>query len=98
MKGFKKEWKVYGADGHRQRESFADSFSFNTMNGAFIMVRNYDMTGTHEFTKVIILAKTEKLCNEEFEAQLTDGVFENSKTGKIEVTKATTTILLNRKE
>lgn len=56
------------------------------------------MTGTHEYSKVIILAKNEKLCNEEFEVQLTDGVFENSKTGKIEVAKATTTILLNRKE
>ena len=92
MQGFKKEWKVYGADVHRQRESFADSFAFNTTNGAFIMIWNYDMTGTHEYTKVIILAKNEKLCNEEFEVQLTDGVFENSKTGKIEVTKAITTI------
>lgn len=95
MIGFRKEWKVYGMDGHRQRESFADSFSFNTMNGAFIMVRNNDMTGTHEYTKVIVLAKNEKLCDEEFEAQLTDGIFENSKTGKIEVTKKHTTILLN---
>ena len=97
MLGFKKEWKVYGVDGHRQRESFTDSFSFNTMNGAFIMVWNYDMTGTHEYTKVIVLAKNEKLCDEEFEAQLTDGIFENSKTGKIEVSKKTRTILLNNK-
>ena len=96
MRGFRKEWHVYGADGHRQRESFADSFSFNTMNGAYIMIRNYDMTGTHEFTKVIVLAKNEKLCDEEFETQLTDGVFENSRTGKIEVIKAATTILLNK--
>ena len=96
MVGFKKEWKVYGADGHRQRESFADSFSFNTINGACIMIRNYDMTGTHEYTKVIVLSKNEKLCDEEFEAQLTDGIFENSKIGKIEVVKATTTLLLNK--
>ena len=97
MRGFRKEWNVYGADGHRQRESFADSFSFNTINGACIMIRNYDMTGTHEYTKVIVLAKNEKSCDEEFEAQLTDGVFENSRTGKIEVTKKHTTILLNNK-
>ena len=97
MIGFRKEWKVYGADGHRQRESFADSFSFNTMNGASIMIRNYDMTDTHEYTTVIVLAKNERLCDEEFEVQLTDGVFENSRTGKIEVVKAGTTILLNNK-
>ena len=96
MIGFRKEWNVYGVDGHRQRESFADSFSFNTINGACIMVRNYDMTGTHEYTKVIVLAKNEKLCDEDFEAQLTDGIFENSKTGKIEVVKSSTTILLNK--
>ena len=96
MIGFRKEWNVYGADGHRQRESFSDSFSFNTINGACIMVRNYDMTGTHEYTKVIVLAKNEKLCDEDFEAQLTDGIFENSITGKIEVVKATTTLLLNK--
>ena len=97
MKGFRKEWKVYGADGQRQRESFADSFSFNTMNNAFIMIRNYDMTGTHEYTEVIVLAKNERLCDEEFEAQLTDGVFENSRTGKIEAVKSETTILLNNR-
>ena len=95
MKGFRKEYKVYGADGHRQRESFADSFSFKTLNGAFIMIRNSDMTGTHEYSQVIVLSKNEKSCDEEFEAQLTDGIFENSRTGKIEVVKATTTIILN---
>ena len=96
MRGFRKEWNVYGADGHRQRESFANSFSFNTMNDARIFIENYDMTGTHEYTKVIVLAKNEKLCNEEFEAQLTDGIFENCRTGEIEVVKATTTLLLNK--
>ena len=96
MIGFRKEWKVYGADGHRQRESFADSFSLKTMSGARIIICNSDMTGTHEYTNVIVLDKNEKLCDEVFEAQLTDGIFENSRTGKIEVVKATTTLLLNK--
>lgn len=95
MKSFRKEWKVYGADGHRQRESFADSFSFITLNDALIMIGNYDMTGSHEYTQVVIIAKNEKLCDGEFEAQITDGVFENSRTGKIEVVKAETISLLN---
>ena len=97
MKGIRKEWKVYGVNGHRQRESFSNSYSFKTLDGAFIEVRNADMTGTHDYSLVIISAENEKICDEVFEAQLTDGIFENSRTGKIEVVSAHGTILLNKK-
>lgn len=77
-------WKVWGQDGHRQRESFAPSWSFETENGAKVGVFNADATGTHAYSIVRITAPTAELCEIELLAQLSDGVFENSRTGKVE--------------
>lgn len=77
-------WKVWGQDGHRQRESFAPSWSFETENGAKVGVFNADATGTHAYSIVRITAPTAELCENELLAQLSDGVFENSRTGKVE--------------
>lgn len=76
-------WKVYGEDGHRQRESFRASDSFTTLNGNKVEVWNSDKTGTNEYTIVKISAVTKERCQEELDAQIYDGIFENSEVGKV---------------
>lgn len=84
-----KKWKVYGAEGHRQRESFHPSVRYdwsNSENGTRIVeLQNADTTGTNDYSVVIITRDTEELCDLELEGQLSDGIFENSRFGKIEV-------------
>lgn len=87
-------WKVYGAAGHRQRESFRTSTygcSANAPreNGEFYVLEiiNADITGTNDYTILCITRETAKKCEEEFNGQLNDGVFENSRTGDaVEIT------------
>lgn len=82
-----KTWRVYGAEGHRQRESFCDSYRYDFSNKEdgtrIIEVENFDKTGTHDYSVVHITRDTAELCEEEFEGQLSDGIFENSRVGKI---------------
>ena len=87
----KRAWKVYGQDGHRQRESFSPSYSWDLTgkNDAFpgtrvITVWNSDMTGTNDYSVVIITRDTAEQCYSELMGQITDGIFENSRTGRIE--------------
>lgn len=87
---FKKNYKVYGLDGHRQRESFSPS-SFNDLScegkTRIIEVLNSDVTGSNYFTILRITRDTEMECDAEFEGQLFDGVFENSNVdGVVEIT------------
>lgn len=82
-----REWKVYGTEGHRQRESFNDSYKYDFTEGSdirIIEVLNSDITGTNEYSIVRITRNTFEECEEEFEGQLSDGIFENSRTGKVE--------------
>lgn len=82
-----KAYKVYGWNGHRQRHSFAPSYAddFSTENCTrFITVLNADVTGTNDYSLVIITRDTEEDCLDEFNGQLSDGIFENSRTGKVE--------------
>ena len=80
-------WKVYGMDGHRQKESFNDSYRYDFSKDGdvrIIEVENADKTGTNDFSLVRITRNTAKECGEELEGQLTDGIFENYRTGRIE--------------
>lgn len=81
---FRKNYKVYGLDGHRQRESFFPS-SFNDLSyegkTRIIEVFNSDETGTNDFSILRITCDTEIECDTEFYGQLFDGVFENSNVG-----------------
>lgn len=81
-------WKVYGVEGHRQRESFFESYKYDFTNeeqGIRILeVHNSDITDTNEYSIVIITRDTYELCEDEFYGQLSDGIFENSRTGHIE--------------
>lgn len=77
-------WRVWGQDGHRQRESFSPSWTFETQKGDKVSVLNADTTGTHAYSIVRITAPTFELCEAEILGQLSDGIFENSRTGKVE--------------
>ena len=84
-------WKVYGMDGHRQRLSFEPSARYDFTNGAYsdggtriIEVFNSDRTGTNEYTIVQITRPTAQLCEDELSGQLSDGLFENVRFGKVE--------------
>ena len=72
-------WKVYGAEGHRQRESFSKSTKYDfSENGEtrIVEVINSD--------QIRITRDTAEKCEEEFDGQLSDGVFENSRVGWFE--------------
>lgn len=80
-------WKIYGREGHRQRESFNQSCKYDFTKGddtRIIEVDNSDKTGTNEYSVVRITRNTNEECLSELEGQLYDGIFENSRTGKIE--------------
>lgn len=82
-----RSWKVYGAEGHRQRESFNESYRWDFSEGnnvRIIEVDNADKTGTNEYSIIRITRNTACECARELDGQITDGVFENSRTGKIE--------------
>lgn len=74
---------VFGADGHRQRESFNKSWSFETERAA-VEIFNSDRTGSNLYTLMQITAEDFEACRLEMEGQITDGVFENSRTGEIQ--------------
>lgn len=73
---------IFGADGHRQRESFNKSWSFETERAA-VEIFNSDRTGSNLYTLIQITAEDFEACRREMEGQITDGVFENSRTGEI---------------
>lgn len=80
-------WKIYGKDGHRQRESFGESFKndFSNCNDICILeVLNADVTGTNEYSIFIITRNAAKECESTLLSQLDDGIFETSNTGKEE--------------
>ena len=79
-------WEVYGRAGHRQRESFCESYVYDfSKNGKtrIIAVHNSDKTGTNDYSLIIITRDTAQECEDEFYGQLYDGVFENSATGDV---------------
>lgn len=77
-------WKVYGKEGHRQRESFRKSETFTTWNGSEVEVKNSDKTGTNDYTVIRITAESAETCFDELIAQIDDGIFENSRVGRYE--------------
>ncbi len=80
-------WKVYGADGHRQRESFCDSQKYDWSEDGktrIVEILNADKTGANEYSAIRITRDTAEECKEELDSQLSDGIFENSRWGDIE--------------
>lgn len=82
-----KAWKIYGAEGHRQRESFNKSCKYDFSNGddvRIIEVENSDKTGTNDYSLVKITRNTAEECQKELDGQISDGIFENSRIGIVE--------------
>lgn len=82
-----KMWKVFGVTGHRQKVSFQPSktYFFERESGSVAVgVFNADITGTNDFSVVVVSAPNDLECENEFSAQLSDGVFENARIGRIE--------------
>ncbi len=82
-----KRFKVYGASGHRQRESFDESYTLDFSEGnnvRIIEVRNSDVTGTNEYSVIDICRNTIEEVYAELEGQLSDGIFENCTIGRVE--------------
>lgn len=81
--------KVYGQTGHRQRESFSHSYRYNFSccgDGLRVLsVINSDKTATNDYSVIVIERENIELCKKEFDGQLTDGIFENSRIGMIEI-------------
>jgi len=85
-----RSWRVYGAEGHRQRMSFAPSFTWNFSaagNVRIVEVLNADRTGTHDYSIIRITRADAAQCEQELQAQLWDGAFENSRVGAWEEIK-----------
>ena len=81
-----KSYKVYGVDGHRQRESFNPSYKYDFSYGdelRIIEVQNSDITGTNEYSRVIITRNTDEECDKEIRGQVSDGIFENCRVGGV---------------
>ena len=79
-------FKVYGIAGHRQKISFCDSFKYDFSNGSDIRIIeaiNADITGTNDYSIVKITRNTAAQCLEELTGQISDGIFENCRTGLI---------------
>lgn len=81
-------WRVYGREGHRQRESFSESYTYDfsdEQDGTrIISVLNADKTGSNDFTIIQITRNTREECAQELDGQISDGIFENSWVGKVE--------------
>ncbi len=79
-------WKVYGANGHRQRVSFFQSFVWDFTKGddiRIIEVQNSDITNTNDYSIIKITRNTAEECERELWGQITDGIFEDSRTGEV---------------
>lgn len=81
-----KAWKIYGMEGHRQRESFNPSYAYDWTEGENarkIEVENSDKTGTNEYSIIRITRNTAEECERELDGQISDGIFESSRVGEI---------------
>lgn len=87
IKTVTRTWKVYGVDGHKQRESFNRSYKWDFSNKEcgvrIIEVENSDKTGTNDYSIIRISRNTYEECYDELKGQISDGIFENSRVGEI---------------
>lgn len=80
-----KIYKVYGLEGHRQRASFAPSGIIHPLDTtATIAEINSGITGTNEYTVLLIQAESLEEYISRLEGQLSDGIFENCRVGRVE--------------
>lgn len=80
-------FRVYGNYGHRQKHSFSPSYTWDFSRGndvRIIEVRNADLTGTHNYSEVVITRNSKEECFDEISGQISDGIFENCRCGYFE--------------
>lgn len=83
---YKRVWRIYGEEGHRQKQSFEKSYRRDFSNGSdirIINVKNSDVTGTHEYTEIEIIRNNHNECEYELNGQISDGIFEHCKVGNV---------------
>ena len=86
MKTVTRTWKVYGANGHRQAESFNASTCYDWSDGGSVRIvstQNADVTGTNAYSIVRITRNTAEECQRELDGQISDGIFENYNVGEV---------------
>lgn len=79
-------FRVTGMDGHRQRVSFRPSYVLRFVDSSCftsIEVLCSDITGSNDFVDLIITSSSEFDCISILRAQLSDGIFENSRFGEV---------------
>ena len=83
-----RSWKIYGAEGHHQRESFLPSYEYDSSYDGdgvrIIEVENSDKTGTNEYAIIRITRNNAQECEAELYGQISDGIFGSSVVGKVE--------------
>lgn len=78
-------WKVFGQEGHRQRTSFESSNVYDDPGACTrVELYNSDRTGTNQYSIVKISAINKDECFNTLISHISDGIFENSKVGKIQ--------------
>ena len=85
-----REYKVYGRDGHRLAITFEPSFKWDWTHDGDVRILECDcsdVTGTNDYAIVRITRNTVKECDKEFKGQLSDGLFENMRTGSWEIVR-----------
>lgn len=83
---FTKMYKIYGRDGHRISESFHKSRDYEysaSEKMSQIRVINGNITRHHNFIYVIVTADSPSECEHNMWGQLSDGIFENMRFGKV---------------
>lgn len=83
---YTRAFRVYGADGHRQKESFNPTRSYNWTTPdkvRVINIINADTSGTNEYSTICITAESDYEIYRELAGQIDDGIFENYRVGKI---------------
>ena len=96
---FTKSYKVHGFMGHRQKASFAPSFTDDfSRDGITRIIEciNGDKLGTNEYCIVRITRDSEEECVNEMFGQLNDGIFENFRFGEVFVVDNDTFEVIDR--
>lgn len=81
-----KSFKIYGAEGHRQRMSFGNSRRYDWSDGDCLRIVELfcsDVTKTNEYVVIRITMKTPEEVEHELWAQIYDGLLEDSRTGSV---------------
>ena len=88
--GYRVAARVYGVDGHRQKISFLKS-SFYDWSKKGVKLRKISLINSdllnnnNQFSLIVAESDSREDCAIEINGQLSDGAFENAKTGKVEI-------------